>query len=119
MYDMKRIASNAHLPMLVVQNHHRKQVMTMMLQWGRAVLYLDNPYFVAGFRRGRELYARDCQLIPARATRLTISEILGYVAVPTGSTGRYHFDEAGTVQAEEYLGVFLGYLSGPLPVFDV
>lgn len=88
----------------------------MILQWGTVILYLDNPYFIVGFRRGRELYARDCQLVPSRATRLTVSEVLRYIAVPDGSTGHYHFDEYATEYAEEYLGVLLGYLSGLLPI---
>lgn len=86
----------------------------MIVKWGNIVLYLDNPYFFRGFQQGRELYARDCKLIPKRRIGLSISEILRYVSVPD-ETGHYHFDEQAVGQAEQYLGVFLGYLSGALP----
>ncbi|HJT59146.1 MAG TPA: hypothetical protein VJ761_21750 [Ktedonobacteraceae bacterium] len=90
----------------------------MIFQLGTITLYIDNPYFSVGFQRGRELYARDCQLVPARQGRLSISEVLRYVAVPTGKTGHWHFDAQTADHVEEYLGVFLGYLYGALPASD-
>jgi hypothetical protein len=35
--------------------------------------------------------------------------------VPDASTGHYRFDEQAIGQAEQFLGVFLGYLSAALP----
>lgn len=90
----------------------------MIFQFGNITLYIDNPYFFVGFQRGRELYARDCQFVPARKLRLSITEVLRYVAVPDGKTGHWHLDAQTTGQVEEYLGVFLGYLSGALPIAD-
>ena len=86
----------------------------MIVKWGNITLYIDNPYFFRGFNQGRELYARDCQLVPARRISLRISEVLRYIAIP-GADAHYHLDEQAQGQVEEYLGVFLGYLSSALP----
>jgi hypothetical protein len=53
---------------------------------------------------------------PQRATRLSAGELLHQIAVPDARTGHYRFDEEAIGYLEEYLGVFLGYMSGPLPV---
>jgi hypothetical protein len=87
----------------------------MIVKWGNITLYIDNPYFFVGFQQGRALYERDCRSVPKRRIGLSITEVLRYVAVPDESTGHYHFDDAAMGQAEQYLGVFLGYLSGALP----
>jgi hypothetical protein len=63
------------------------------------------------------LYARDCQLIPARKISLRISEVLKYLAVSDGA-GHWHLDEQAQGQSEEYFGAFVGYLSAALPVSD-
>ena len=36
--------------------------------------------------------------------------------VPDAKTGHYYFDKEAIKYLEEYLGVLVGYLSGPLPV---
>ncbi|HLQ29296.1 MAG TPA: hypothetical protein VK140_08675 [Ktedonobacteraceae bacterium] len=38
------------------------------------------------------------------------------IAVQDARTGHYRFDEEAIEYLEEYLGVFLGYMSGPLSV---
>lgn len=86
----------------------------MILQWGNVVLFLDNAVYVDGFKRGRELYARDCRLVPSRAAQLKISEVLKYVVVPDG-TG-YRFDVAALERPEAYLGFLMGYLAGSLTI---
>lgn len=90
----------------------------MIFQFGNIALYIDNPYFFVGFQRGRELYARDCQLVPARKLRLSVTEVMRYVAVPDEKTGHWHFDAKIGDHVEEYLGVFLGYLYSALPASD-
>ena len=90
---------------------------TMLIQIGTVTLYMDNPYFVEGFKRVQELYKRDCQLVPSRMTRLNVSEVLRYVAAKdVRGTGNYYFDEHAVMHAEEYIGVFMGYVSGTLPL---
>jgi len=42
--------------------------------------------------------------------------LLQQIAVADAKTGHYRFDAEGIEYLEEYLGVFLGYMSGPLPV---
>jgi hypothetical protein len=37
-------------------------------------------------------------------------------SVSDAKTGHYHFDRDAIQYLEEYLGVFIGYLSGPLAV---
>jgi len=88
----------------------------MIVQWGNITLYIDNPYFARGYIQGRGLYARDCQLVPARKIRLNISEVLKYVGVPDENTGHWHLDEHGQEHMEEFIGMFVGYLSGALSV---
>jgi hypothetical protein len=85
----------------------------MIVQWGNITLYIDNAYFARGYNQGRELYARDCMLVPKRRISMSITEVLHYVAVPD-EIGHFHFDEQAQEHIEEYMGVFLGYLSGPL-----
>ena len=63
----------------------------MIFKFGNITLYLDNPYFFVGFQRGRELYARDCMLVPKRRISMSITDVLRYVAVPD-EIGHYHFD---------------------------
>jgi hypothetical protein len=92
-----------------------RKVTGMIIRWGNIVLYLDNAYFARGFNQGRELYARDCKLVPKRRISMSITDVLRYVAVPD-EIGHYHFDDQAKEQAEQYLGVFLGYLSGALPI---
>jgi hypothetical protein len=86
----------------------------MIIRWGNITLYIDNPYFARGFLAGRELYERDCKLVPKRRISMSISDVLRYVAVPD-EIGHYRFDEQAVGQAEQYLGVFLGYLGSALP----
>lgn len=53
---------------------------------------------------------------PHQATRLSVGELLHQIAVPDAKSGHYRFDEEAIAHLEEYLGVFLGYMSGPSPV---
>jgi hypothetical protein len=87
----------------------------MIVQWGNITLYIDNAYFFKDFQQGTELYARDCMLVPNRRISMSITDVLRYVAVPD-EIGHYHFNKQAQEHIEEYLGVFLGYLSGPLPI---
>jgi hypothetical protein len=96
-------------------SRNEKEATGMIFKFGNITLYIDNPYFFVGFQQGRALYARDCQLVPKRRIGLSITEVLRYVAVP-GENGHFHFDEQAVGQAEQYLGVFLGYLTAALPV---
>jgi len=53
---------------------------------------------------------------PHRATKLTARELLHQVPLPDAKSGHYRFDEEAIAHLEEYLGVFLGYMSDPLSV---
>jgi hypothetical protein len=87
------------------------------VQWGSIVLSLENEAFRKGFESGRSYYFVDINGgEPQRAERLTTKELLQQIAVPDAKTGHYRFDAEGIEYLEEYLGVFLGYMSGPLPV---
>jgi hypothetical protein len=87
------------------------------VQWGRVVIHLDNVAFCNRFLRGREYYEIDATMEePQRATRLTVEEVLRQIAVPDAKTGHYYFDRDAIKYLEEYLGVLIGYLSGPLAV---
>ena len=88
-----------------------------VVQWGRVVFHLDNVAFRQGFLHGREYYDIDATTEePQRATRLTVEEVLRQIAVPDAKTGHYYFGREAIEHLEEYLGVLVGYLSGPLPV---
>jgi hypothetical protein len=88
-----------------------------VVQWGRVVFHLDNAAFCKGFLHGRDYYEIDATLEePQRATRLTVEEVLRQIAVSDAKTGHYRFDREAIKHLEEYLGVLVGYLSGPLPV---
>jgi hypothetical protein len=88
-----------------------------VVQWGRIVFHLDNVAFCQGFLHGRDYYEIDATLEePHRATRLTVEEVLRQIAVPDAKIGHYRFDREAIEHLEEYLGVLVGYLSGPLPV---
>lgn len=90
---------------------------TTVVHWGRVVFHLDNVAFCKGFLHGREYYEVDATLEePQRASRLTVEEVLQQIAVPDAKTGHYRFDREAIEHLEEYLGVLVGYLSGPLPV---
>lgn len=90
---------------------------TTVVQWGRVVFHLDNAAFRQGFLQGREYYDIDATTEePHRATNLTVEEVLRQIAVPDARTGHYHFGPEAIEHLEEYLGVLVGYLSGPLPV---
>jgi hypothetical protein len=88
-----------------------------VVQWGRVVFHLDNVAFRKGFLYGRDYYDIDATTEePQRATNLTVEEVLRQIAVPDAKTGHYHFDREAITYIEEYLGVLVGYLSGPLPI---
>jgi hypothetical protein len=71
--------------------------------------------FRKGFESGRRYYFVDAKgEEPQRATKLSAKELLHQIAVPDAKTGHYRFDEEASIHLEEYLGVFLGYMSGPL-----
>jgi len=87
------------------------------VQWGCIVFRLDNEAFRQGFESGRWYYFEDTNREePQRATILSAGELLHRVAVSDARTSHYHFDEEAIDYLEEYLGVTLGYMSGPLPV---
>lgn len=88
-----------------------------VVQWGRVVFHLDNAAFRQGFLQGREYYDIDATTEePQRATNLIVEEVLRQIAVPDAKTGHYHFGPEAIEHLEEYLGVLVGYLSGPFPV---
>jgi hypothetical protein len=88
-----------------------------VVHWGRVVFHLNNAAFCSGFSRGRDYYEIDATIEELqRATRLTAEEVLTQIAVPDAKIGHYHFDREAIQYLEEYLGVLVGYLSGPLPV---
>ena len=88
-----------------------------IVQWGSIVFSLDNEAFRKGFESGRKYYFVDVSgEEPQRAEKLTVGELLQQIAVADAKTGHYRFDAEGIAHLEEYLGVFLGYISGPLPV---
>ena len=88
-----------------------------VVQWGNVVFHLDNVAFCRGFLHGRKYYEVDATIEePQRATRLTVEEVLRQIAIPDAKTGHYRFDREAIEYLEEYLGVLVGYLSGPLPV---
>ena len=88
-----------------------------VVQWGCVVFHLDNVAFCNGFFHGREYYEIDATMEePQRATRLTVEEVLRQIAVSDAKTGHYRFDREAIEHLEEYLGVLVGYLSGPLPI---
>lgn len=85
------------------------------VQWGSIVFSLDNEAFRKGFESGRHYYFVDASgEEPQRATELSARELLHQIAVPDAKSGHYRFDEEAIDHLEEYLGVFLGYMSGPL-----
>ena len=87
------------------------------VQWGSIEFSLDNEAFRKGFECGRRYYFVDANgEEPHRATKLSARELLHQIAVPDAKTGHYRFDEEAIAHLEEYLGVFLGYMSGPLAV---
>src|SRR5947209_7626956 len=87
------------------------------VQCGSIVCSLDNEAFCKGFESGRRYYFVDANgEEPHRATKLSAGELLHQIAVPDAMTGHYRFDEEAIAHLEEYLGVFLGYMSGPLLV---
>ncbi|MGZ3616986.1 MAG: hypothetical protein ACXWOL_09005 [Ktedonobacteraceae bacterium] len=86
-----------------------------MMQWGKVVLSLDNPLFADGYKRGREMYHRDCRLVPLRASQIRISGVLRYVLVPDG-TGGYRLDIVALDKPEAYMGFLVGYLSAAIPI---
>ena len=88
-----------------------------VVQWGSVVFHLDNVAFCEGFLHGREYYEIDATLEePHRATSLPVEEVLQQIAVSDAKAGHYRFDREAIEHLEEYLGVLIGYLSGPLPV---
>jgi len=87
------------------------------VQWGSMVFSLDNEAFRKDFESGRRYYFVDAnEEEPQRAMKLSAGELLYQIAVPDAKTGHCRFDEEAIEYLEKYLGVFLGYMSGPLPV---
>ncbi len=90
------------------------------IQWGNIVLVLDHKELRTGFALGRQWYFADIAgkhgrkpEEPQRAIQLNANEILS-ICVACDEQGHYHFDEEGQEHLVEYLGIYLGYLSGPL-----
>ena len=89
------------------------QAQVITVPWGRIVFHLDHEAFRKGYESGRAWYFKDCAgEQPHRATSLTSEELLRLIVVPDEHR-RYRFDETGLDYLEEYLGIFLGYMSGP------
>lgn len=88
------------------------------IQWGKVVFCLDNEVFRKGFEEGRKYYFDDINgTNPQCATMLLATEdVLCQIVALDTRTGRYHFDDEGLEHLEEYLGVLLGYMSGPLTI---
>jgi hypothetical protein len=87
------------------------------VRWVSNVFSLDNEAFSKEFKSGRRYYFVDANgEEPHRATKLSAMELLHQIAVSNAKTGHYRFDEEAIAHLEEYLGVFLGYMSGLLPV---
>ncbi len=90
------------------------------VQWGSIVFSLDSEGFRKGFESGRRYYFVDANgEEPQRATKLSARELLHQIAVPDARSGHYHFDEEAIDYLEEYLGVFLRYMSGPLLALEI
>jgi hypothetical protein len=89
------------------------QATSVRLPWGNVVLTLDNPQFRTGFLRRRESYRQECEE-PRRARELVATDFLALFALPDARSGHYRFDYEGIDNLEEYLGVFLGYVTAPL-----
>jgi hypothetical protein len=87
---------------------------SIYLQWGNTVLTLDNPNFCVGFLRGRESYCEECEEEPRRMRELVATDFLKLIALSDARSGHYRFDHEGINNLEEYLGVFLGYVTAPL-----
>ena len=90
------------------------QATSIRLPWGNVILTLDNPQFRAGFLRGRESYREECEEEPCRARELVATDFLELIALTDARSGHYRFDYEGISNLEEYLGVFLGYVTAPL-----
>jgi len=45
---------------------------------------------------------------------LFLNDFLELIALPDAKSGHYHFDHEGINNLEEYLAVFLGYVTAPL-----
>ena len=87
------------------------------VQWGSIVFSLGNEAFRKGFESGHSYYFVDTKGEELqRATQLSARELLHQIAVPDARSSHYRFDEEAIEYLEEYLGVFLGYMSGSLPV---
>ena len=86
-----------------------------MMQWGAVVLFLDNPLFADGYKRGKEMYQRDCRLVPLRSHQIRISDVLRYVLVPDGRGG-FRLDVVALDKPEAYMGFLVGYLSAAIPI---
>jgi len=90
---------------------------TNKIQWGSIVFSLDNEAFRKGFESGRRYYFVDIsEEEPQRAEELSVEDMLRQIAIPDAMTGHYRFDQDAIEHLEEYLGVLLGYMSGPLPI---
>ena len=93
------------------------ELQASIVQWGSIVSSLDNEAFRKGFESGRRYYFVDANgEEPQRATELSARELLYQIAGPDARSCHYPFDEEGIDYLEEHLGVFLGYMSGPLPM---
>ncbi|HZS75629.1 MAG TPA: hypothetical protein VFA41_03380 [Ktedonobacteraceae bacterium] len=90
---------------------------TNKIQWGSIIFSLDNDAFRKGFESGRRYYFVDItEEEPQRAEKLSVDDLLRQIAVPDAMTGHYRFDQEAIEHLEEYLGVLLGYMSGPLAI---
>ena len=84
------------------------------VQWGTTVLDLNNEEFRHAFADGRRYYFEDIHgEQPQRASRMTDEDLLRQI-MGRDEQGQYHFDEEAAHLPITYLGIFLGYMSGPL-----
>lgn len=87
------------------------------VQWDSFIFSLDNEAFSKGFEGGRSSYLVDTDgEEPKRATKLSARELGRRIEVPNARSGDSRFDEQAIDYLEEYPGVFLEYMCGPLPV---
>jgi hypothetical protein len=89
-------------------------------QWSSIVFSPDNEGFRKGFESGSRYYFVDANgEKPQRTAKLSARELLHQIAATDAGSGHYRFYEEGIDYLEEHLGVFLGYMGGPLPVSEI
>jgi hypothetical protein len=84
------------------------------VQWGTITLDLDNETFRKAFSQGRSMYFDDCEWdIPHVAHCMNTLDAVGSVLDEDGKGG-YRFDRMAFNGPFDILGLYLGYMSGPI-----